>query len=53
MNQRTFRAWLITLGYEWTAEEGIVKGFMSKHEAEALIGEYEAEGKLARRGESN
>lgn len=48
MNSRTFNAWLQVLGYQWVGHEQMVKGFMTKHEAEALISEYESEGALKR-----
>lgn len=48
MLDRTFAAWVRALGYRWTGDEEMVKGFMSRSEAEGLINQYVAEGRLTR-----
>lgn len=48
MNQKTFNAWLVALGYTWVGGEQMVKGFMNESEAQSLISELVGEGSLRR-----
>lgn len=47
MEKLTFNEWLQKLGYVWTGEEEIVKGYMTRSEVEVLIAIYFSEGRLA------
>lgn len=50
MNERTFSAWVRTLGYRWVGDEEMVKGFMTFGEAQGLIDQLVREGRLSIRG---
>lgn len=44
METMTFRQWMTKLGYVWTGEEQLVKGTMTKAEANDMLAQFEMRG---------
>lgn len=48
MNEKTFNTWIRELGYTWIDQEHMMKGFMTRSEAQELINQFVSEGSLKR-----